>query len=270
MEIFGYTFMQRALLAGIFVGVSCAGLGVFLVLRRFAMIGDGLAHVGFAAVALGLLSGLSPIAIAVPLVMAASLGILKLGEKTTLYGDTAIALVAALAVACGILLASISSGFNIDLFSYLFGSILAISGMEVILSVVLSIIVGIVLVLFYHDLFAITYDEDYAKVSGVKTDSINQVLILLTALTVTLGIRVVGTLLVSSLIIFPAVTALQISRGFRSTIVIAIVCSIISIILGILVSFFLNLPTGATIVIINFVLFLISLLYSRVIKRAAP
>jgi zinc transport system permease protein len=265
--MFSHAFVQRALAAGIFISLSCAVLGCFLVLRRFAMIGDGLAHVSFAAVALSVAAGLAPLAAAVPLVMLLSLGILRLEEKTNLYGDTAIGLVSSLALAVGVLLAGAGGGYNIDLFSYLFGSILAIRESELILSAALSAAVLIIVHLFYHDLFSITYDEDFARVSGIKTDRINKILILLTALTVVLGIRAVGTLLVSGLIIFPAVTALQFSRGFRATILIAMVCGVLSVTAGIIVSFVLDLPTGATIVIINFFLFAAAFVFSRISKR---
>jgi zinc transport system permease protein len=192
-----------------------------------------------------------------------SLGILRLGEKATLYGETAIGLVSALAMAAGVLLAEAGGGFNVDLYSYLFGSILAIKESELILSAVLSAGVLVVIKIFYHDLFSITYDEDFAKVTGIKTGLVGKILILLTALTVVLGIRVVGTLLVSSLIIFPAVTALQLSRGFRATILIAMVCGVLSVTAGIIVSFCLDLPTGAAIVVVNFLLFAAAFVYGR-------
>lgn len=255
LEMFSFAFVQRALAAGVFISLSCAALGSFLVLRRYAMIGDGLAHVAFGSVALGFLLGLSPIMVSIPVVMAVSLWILRLGEKTTLYGETAIGLASSLAVALGVLIAGISGGFNVDLFSYLFGSILAITGTEVALSVALSFVVLLAVGYYYSDLFAITYDEDFARVSGVPTERLNRILILLTALTVTLGIRVVGTLLVSSLIIFPAVTALQLGRGFKGTILIAMLAGVLSVVLGILISFLLDLPTGALIVLVNFILF---------------
>lgn len=261
--MFSYAFVQRALTAGIFIALSCATLGSFLVLRRFSMIGDGLAHVGFAAVALSFVLGMSPMAVSIPLVMLISLWILKLGGRTSLYGETAIGLVSSLAVAAGVMLAAISGGFNVDLFSYLFGSILAIRESEVILSVLLSLVVMLTVRLFYHDMFAITYDEDFARVSGVRTGRVNKILIMLTALTVVLGIRVVGTLLVSSLIIFPAVTALQFSRGFRATILISMACGVFSVAAGIVLSFAFDLPTGASIVIVNFLLFALAYLVSR-------
>jgi zinc transport system permease protein len=264
LEMLSYAFVRRALISGIFIALSCAALGCFLVLRRFSMIGEGLAHTGFAAVALALVIGASPLAVAIPFVMLLSLLILRLGEKTTLYGETAIGLVSSLAMAAGILLASQGGGLNVDLNSYLFGSILAIKESELILSIVLSAAVILSIKLFYRHLFSITYDEEFAKVSGVKTGLVGKILILLTALTVVLGMRIVGTLLVSSLIIFPAVTALQLSKGFKATILIAMACGVISITAGITASFCLDLPTGATIVVMNFLLFAAAFAYGRI------
>ncbi len=152
-DMLQYTFMQRALVSGIFIALSSAGLGVFLVLRRFSMIGEGLAHSAFAAVAVGLLLGISPMLAAIPILLLMSLWILKLGERTTMFGETAIGLVSSLSMAVGVLLASVSTGFNIDLFSYLFGSILAITRLEVWLSILLSVIVLGSLKYLYHDLF---------------------------------------------------------------------------------------------------------------------
>ena len=263
LEMLGFAFVQRAFIAGIFIALSCAALGCFLVLRRFAMIGDGLAHLGFAAVALALVAGLAPLALAIPLVMFLSLGILKLREKAGVAGETAIGLVSSLAMAAGVLLAGSGGGFSIDLYSFLFGSILAIEETELALSVALSIAVILVIKIFYRSLFSITYDEDFAKVSGIKTSVVEKILILLTALTVVLGMRIVGALLVSSLIIFPAVTALQLSRGFRATILAAMAFGVISVIAGISVSFCLDLPTGASIVAVNFFMFAAAYAYGR-------
>ena len=263
-EAVQYTFIQRALLAGCFIALSCSFLGVFLVLRRFSLIGDGLAHVAFGAIGLGLLLHAHPLYVAVPLVMLASLGILLLTEKAKIYGDAAIGVVSALGVASGVMLASIGQGFNVDLFSYLFGSILAISAGEVMFSVLLAVVVFMGVVLFRHDLFATTFEEEYAQVLGIKTRRVTYVLTLGTALTVVLGIRVVGTMLVSSLIIFPVVTALQLARSFRAALVIAAVAAVGSVVLGIFLSLLSNLPTGATIVYVNFVFFVIAFFSARV------
>lgn len=265
--LFAYAFIQRAVIAGALIGLTCALLGIFLVLRRFSLIGDGLAHVSLATVALGLFLGTAPLLISIPLVMLASIGILKLADKTKMYGDSAIGLVSSVGVALGIIISSAASGFNVDLFSYLFGSILAISTLEVWLSVLLCLTVIFCVVFFYHDLFSMTFDEDFASVSGINSSLINKLLILLTAVIVVLGIRVVGTLLISSLIVFPSVTALQVSRSFKIAIVIAAGTAVISVILGIISSFFLDLPTGAVIVMLNFLFFCLAFIISKVTGR---
>lgn len=255
LEALQYGFIQKALLAGSLIALTCSFLGVFLVLRKFSMIGDGLAHVSFATVALALLLSLPPLVVSIPLVTLSSFGILKLNEKANLHGDAAIGLISSLAVAIGIVIASLAQGFNVDLFSYLFGSILAISNLDVILSVILSIVVVATIVFFYHDLFAMTYDESFAKVNGMNTKGLNYLIAILTSITVVLGIRVVGTMLVSSLIIFPAVTALQLSKSFKAAMSIAGVVSVLCVILGVFFSYTFNLPTGGAIVIMNAICF---------------
>jgi zinc transport system permease protein len=263
MEILSYGFIQRALVAGILISVLCAVLGIFLVLRRLSLIGDGLAHVTFGSVAVALLLRVNPVYVtlaSVPLVMLSSLGILKLTEKARIYGDAAIGIVSSLGIACGVLLASVAGGYNVDLFSYLFGNILSISTTELVTAAVLFCVVMLLVALFYNDLFAITFDEDLARSSGIKTDLINKVLVLLTALTVVLAMKVVGIMLISALLILPAVSALQVARGFRTTIVTAVAVAVFSVVSGIFTSFGLNLPTGATIVIINVMLFLLAVI----------
>ena len=244
--------------------MGSASLGIFLVLRKMSLIGDGLSHVSFGAIALGLFFGVYPFYVAVPTVLAGSYLILKITEKAKVYGDAAIGIVSAIGIAGGIILASISRGFNVDLFSYLFGNILAISQLELVISVLLSIIVLATLDFYYWDLFSATFDEEYAKTSGIKTGFINILLSLLTALTVVLSVKMVGVMLVSALLILPAVTALQISKGFMTSIFIAVVVSLISVISGISFSFFLNLPTGATIVMVNAFFFMFALIYKKI------
>lgn len=265
-EALRYGFIQRALIAGSFVAISCAFLGVFLVLRRFAMIGDGLSHFAFGAIGLGLFLQLAPLWVAVPLTVVASLVILRLSERAKVHGDAAIGMIAAIGVSLGVILASLGGGFNVDLFSYLFGDILAISPIEAGMAMGLSALVMTVTVLFYHDLFVITFDEEHARSLGVKARWINKLLIVLTAVTVVLGIKVVGTLLVSSMIIFPAVTALRVARGFKGAIAMALVVSVVSVVGGILVAFVLNLPAGASIVMLNAVFFVTA----NIAKRWIP
>lgn len=262
-----YGFVQRALIAGSFIALLCSTLGVFLVLRRLSLIGDGLAHATFGSVAVAMLLRMSPLYVSIPLVMAAAVVILKLTERFRVYGDAAIGIVSSLGIAAGVMISSAAGGFNVDLFSYLFGSILSISADEVFLSVGLSAVVLFVLSFFYHELLSLTFDEEASRVSGVNTERLNILFVLLTALTVVLSMKVAGIMLISALLILPAVTALQISRSFRSTIAIAAAVSVVSVISGILISFPLDLPTGATIVAVNFVFFILGLLCRR---AAAP
>jgi zinc transport system permease protein len=252
-DFFHYGFILRALIAGSFIALICSILGVLLVLRRLSLIGDGLAHVTFGSVALGLLLRQHPIYISIPIVMLSSLGILKLTEKAKLYGDAAIGIVSSLGIA----------GFNVDLFSYLFGNILAISKTEVFTSIALSVIVLSIISIFYNEYFSTTFDEEFAKVSGINTKKINSILVLLTGITVVLAMRVVGIMLTSALLILPAVTALQIAKGFRNTMVFSSLIAISSVIAGIYISFIMNLPTGATIVMVNFVIFVIAFFYKN-------
>jgi zinc transport system permease protein len=263
IESLEFDFIRRALLVGILISLCCAFLGIFLVLRKLSMIGDGLAHVSFATVALALFLSASPLFVSIPLVILASFGILALSEKAGLHGDAAIGLVSSFSVAIGVLIASLARGFNVDLMSYLFGSILVISRAEVIISVALSFSVLAVVVYYFNSLFAVTYDEDFAKVMGLNTRVMNYLVAILTAITIALGIRVVGTMLISSLIVFPTVTALQVSKGFKSSILIAAAVSVVSVVGGVFSSYILNFPTGATIVLFNGLFFLLAFLVRR-------
>lgn len=261
MDIFEYLqygFIQRALLCGSFIALLCSTLGVLLVLRRFSLIGDGLAHVTFGSVALGLFLRVYPLYISLPVVMLSSLGILKLTQRARLYGDAAIGIVSSVGIAGGVILASVAGGFNVDLFSYLFGNILAIGKDEMYLSIALSIAVLAVIVLYFQEIFSMTFDEEFARVSGIATERLNTLLVLLTAITVVLSMNVVGIMLISALLILPAVTALQLARGFRTAMLISACAALSSVVGGIFISLALNLPTGATIVLTNFVLFLVA------------
>jgi len=266
VEILSFGFIQRAMITGVLISVLCAVLGVFLVLRRLSLIGDGLAHVTFGSVAIALLFRTSPVYVtvaAIPLVLLSSLGILKLSEKARVYGDAAIGIVSSCGIACGVILASVAGGFNVDLFSYLFGNILSISQTEMVIAAALFVVVITIVVLFFNDLFALAFDEELARSSGIRADRINAVLVLLTALTVTLAMKVVGIMLISALLILPAVTALQVVRGFTTTILTAAACAVCSVILGILSSFLFNLPTGGMIVIVSLILFAIAFVFKK-------
>lgn len=258
LEILSYGFIQRALLAGTLIAVLCSVLGVFLVLRRLSLIGDGLAHVTFGSTAIALafkLYSAASLLVSLPVVLLASLGILKLTEKARLSGDAAIGIVSAVGISAGIMLASVGGGYNVDLLSYLFGNILSISTEEVLIAAALFCVVMVLLGLFFNDLLAITFNEELAHVSGVRTKRINAVLVMLTALSVVLAMKLVGIMLISSLLILPAVSALQLARSFRTCIALAALQGCCSVVVGIFVSFQTNLPTSATIVMINLLFF---------------
>lgn len=262
-EFLGFEFIRRAIITGSLIAVLCSTLGVFLVLRRLSLIGDGLAHVTFGGISIGLLLRSNPIYVAIPIVMLSSIGILKLIERAKVYGDTAIGIVSSLGIAIGILLASVAGGFNTDLFSYLFGNILSISEVEMIISIGLFGVSFLIIIFFYNDLLSLTFDEETAEVSGINIRRIKTILFLLTALTVVLAMKMVGIMLISALLILPAVTSMQIARGFKMTVVISSVIGLLSVISGIGISFLADLPTGAVIVIINFLFFLCSFTYKK-------
>ena len=260
-EIFNYEFVQRAFAAGILIAIVSSILGVFLVLRRFSLIGDGLAHITFGSVAFVMFLGVSPLYItlaALPIVMASSLAILKLTHSKRIQGDAAIGVVSSVGIAAGIILASLSNGYNIDLFSYLFGNILTVTRIELILSFIVFLIVTAIVIIFYNDFFAVTFDEELARTMGIKTGRINAILFLLTAVAAVLAMKVAGIMLVSAMLILPPLTALQLSLSFKLTIIAAVFFSILSVICGIIAAFLLNLPAGGTIVIFNigFLLFI--------------
>lgn len=266
-EALQYGFIQKALLAGSMVALSCSFLGIFLVLKKFSMIGDGLAHVSFATIAIALFFGMAPLTLSIPLVMAASFVIIKVNQKTDMYGDAAIGLIASFSIALGVMISSLSGGFNVDLFSYLFGSILVIDTNDVWISVGLSTLILALGILYYPRFFALTHDEEYAEAIGLNTNRLNAMISILTAVTIVLGIKIVGTMLISSLIIFPTVTALQAGRGFKATIAISAAVSVLSVILGVFSSYLLNVPTGAAIVMLNGCFFAIAISLKRIILR---
>lgn len=258
LEILSYGFIQRALLAGTLIAVLCSVLGVFLVLRRMSLIGDGLAHVTFGSTAIALalkLYSAASLLVSLPIVLLASLGILKLTEKARLSGDAAIGIVSSLGISAGIILASVGGGYNVDLLSYLFGNILSISSEEVAIAIGLFCVVMVLLALYFQDLFAITFNEELAKVSGIRTNTINAVLVLLTALSVVLAMKLVGIMLISSLLILPAASALQLARSFKGCVAMAAIQGCCSVVSGIFISFYTNLPTSATVMMVNFAFF---------------
>lgn len=262
-SIFHYGFIIRGLEAGIIVAILAPLIGIFLVLRRYSLIADTLAHVSLAGIALGLLLGINPVIAAIGTTILASLGIERLRTTKRVYGESALALFLSGSLALAIVLLSLAKGLNSNLFNYLFGSIVTVTSTDVYIIAALAVIVVIVLIALFKELMYISFDEDAARVSGIPTKFINTLLIVLAALTVSLSIPIVGVLLIAALIVIPVVTALQLRKSFAVTIVYAELFSLFSVISGIFTSFYLNLSTGGTIVLIMLALFVATLTLRR-------
>lgn len=258
INLLSYTFIQRALICGIAISLCAAVIGVVLVLKNYSMIGHGLGEVGFAALTLAVALDLPPLYISLPIVTVAAIIIMMISQKRGESGDITIALVSTGALATGIIITSLSTGFNIDVASYMFGSILSMTRGDVIISVVLSIIVLFIYMFYYNRLFLITYDENFAKARGINVVFYQFLIAFLTALIVVLGMRMMGTLLISSLIVFPAVIAKGLTNSFKGLILVSAVIAVTCFVLGIFMSFFLNLPTGASIAAAYIILLLIT------------
>jgi len=258
LQMFSYPFMQRALIAGVLVSLCAALLGVSLVLKRYSMIGDGLSHVSFGALAIAVALGVTPLYFSIPVVIVAAFLLLRVADNPRWNSDAAIAVMSASSLAVGILVVSRTTGMTTDVDNYMFGSVLAMSKTDVILSVVLCAAVLVLFVLFYHKLFAITFDESFSRATGLNVNRYNTLLAILTALTIVLGMRMMGAMLISSLVIFPALTAMRLFRSFRSVILCSAVTSVACFCAGLTISFVYSTPVGATVVAANLTLFLLS------------
>lgn len=255
--MFSYSFILRALIVGILVSLCASLLGVSLVLKRYSMIGDGLSHVGFGAIAVATAFNWAPMEFTIPVVIIAAFLLLRLSENSTIKGDSAIAIISTGALAFGILVASMTTGMNTDINSYLFGSILAMTLNDVLLSVALSAVVIVLFVLFYNKIFAVTFDETFSNATGIRANVYNMLIAILTAITIVLGMRMMGALLISSLIIFPALTSMRVCKHFKTVVIVSAVISIICFLLGLIISYFFSTPTGATVVVINIGIFIL-------------
>lgn len=255
LHMFSYHFMQRALLVGTLVSLCAALLGVSLVLKRYSMIGDGLSHVGFGALAIASALNLAPLAVAIPVVIAAAVLLLRISRNAKIKGDAAIAMISSASLAIGVICVSVTTGMNTEVSSYMFGSILSLSRSDTVMSVVLSLLVLAMFALFYPRIFAVTFDEDFARATGTGTELFNTLIAVLTAVTVVLGMRMMGAMLISSLIIFPALSAMRVCSSFKSVIICAALISVLCFTLGVMASFFLETPTGASIVAVDLLAF---------------
>ena len=257
MEMFSYTFLVRAVIVGVLVSLCAALLGVSLVLKRYSMIGDGLSHVGFGTLAIATAMNAAPLTVSIPIVVLAAFLLLRISENSKIKGDAAIALISTGSLAVGVVVISLTTGMNTDVCNYLFGSILAMSKQDVALSIALAVVVLMLFFLFYNKIFAVTFDETFAQATGVRTGGYNMLIAFLTAITIALGMRMMGALLISSLIIFPALTSMRICKRFKSVTVIAAAVSVVCFFLGVVGSYLYATPTGASVVIMNIAAFLL-------------
>ena len=260
LTMFSFPFMQRALIAGVLVSLCAALLGVSLVLKRYSMIGDGLSHVSFGALAIAVALGVTPLWFSIPVVILAAFLLLRVADNPRWNSDAAIAAMSASSLAIGILVISRTTGMTTDVDNYMFGSVLAMSKTDVALSVVLCLAVLVLFILFYRKLFAVTFDESFSRATGLKVERYNTLLAILTALTIVLGMRMMGAMLISSLVIFPALTAMRLFRSFRGVVVCAAATSVACFCLGLTISFAFSTPVGATVVAADLAVFLTSCL----------
>lgn len=257
LQMFSYSFMIRAFIVGSLVSLCAALLGLPLVLKKYSMIGDGLSHVGFGALAVAMAMNVAPMKVAIPVVVIAAIILLRVSENGRLKGDAAIALISTGALAIGVIVMTMGGGSNIDIYNYMFGSILALEKSDVIISTVLSIIVIILYIFFYTKLFAVTFDEAFSKATGIRTGLYNTLMAVLTALTIVLGMRLMGSLLISALIIFPVLSSMRIFKSFKSTVISSALVSIVCFCIGLTISFQWSTPPGASVVCVNIVTFIV-------------
>lgn len=267
VELFSYTFVRRALVVGILVSLCSSLLGVTLVLKRYSMIGDGLSHVGFGTLAIAMAFNLAPLQVSIPLVILAAFLLLRISENSKIRGDAAIALISSSSLAIGVITISLTTGMNIDVYNYMFGSILAMSKNDVYLSVIFSFFVLILYIVFYNKIFAVTFDETFARATGTKAGRYNTLIGVLTALTIVVGMRMVGAMLISSLIIFPALTSMRLCKSFKSVAICSAILSVICFFIGIVISFAFSIPTGASVVGINLIAFILFFMLEFILKN---
>lgn len=265
-EMMSFAFIQRAIVVGIAVSICAALLGVSLVLKRYSMIGDGLSHIGFGILTITTAFGItSPLYIAIPGVVIFAIILLKMGNNSKIKSDSAIAILSSSALAIGVATTSLTTGMNTDICNFMFGSILAMSKNDVYLSIIVSICVAILFIIYYRKLFIITFDEDFAKAVGLNSKAYVNLIAILTAIIIVVGMRMMGTLLISSIIIFPALTAMRVFKSFKKVVISSGIISVLSFIIGIYLSYIYNISTGATIVLMNLLLFVIFSILDKII-----
>lgn len=267
-EMLSFDFISRALTVGILVSLCASLLGTSLVLKRYSMIGDGLSHVGYGALAVAAAFNLAPLQVAIPVVVAAAFFLLRLSQNSKIKGDALIAVISCSALSIGMIMVSVFE-VSIDVNSYMFGSILALQSEDLVLSVISSLFVIILYVLFYNKIFAVTFDESFSKATGIKTWIYNALIALLTAVVIVVGMRLMGALLISGLVIFPSLSAMRVCKSYRGVTLTSVLISVICFIVGLFITFYVPVPTGACIVVTNLAAFLVCSIAGKIRGAAA-
>lgn len=267
LELLSNTFMIRALVVGALVALCASLLGVSLVLKKYSMIGDGLSHVSFCALAIATALNFAPLLVSIPVVTLSAFLLLRLSENSKIKGDSAIALISTSSLAIGGIIISVTSGMNTDVCNYMFGSIVALSKTDVIISIILSVIVIVLYILFYTKIFAVTFDENFARATGTKSGLYNTLIALLTAITIVIGMRLMGALLISSLIVFPALISMRVFKNFKSVVICSAIVSVVCFLVGMIVTSLFSTGVGSSIVCVNIVMFAIFSLIGILMRR---
>ena len=266
-EFFSYPFVIRALVSGVLISLSASLLGVNLVLKRFSMLGDGLSHVSFGTAAIALALGVAPLKISIPIVIIAAVLLLRLNKSSKMKGDAAIAVVSSGALAIGIAVATITTGFNTDISNYMFGSILSIAKSDVYIPIAVSVVVILLCILFYNKLFVVSFDEDFALSCGTRVGAYNLLSAIMTAVIVVIGMRMMGALLISSIITVPVLSAMRMCKRYKEVTILASIISVGAFVVGLIISFFYDIPAGASVVIVNLSIFIITCVLAKIKAR---
>lgn len=270
LEILQYAFMQRSFVAGIIIAVVCSVIGNFLVMRRMALIGDGLAHIAFGGLTIGLAARLYPLWTALGIAVLSVIVINEVRSRAKLYGETAIGVLFSAGLAIGAVMLSKTKGLSVDVFSYLFGSLLTVTTQDIVIIFCLGVLILLVIGILYKELLFIAFDEESATASGIPVKVLDVVLLSATAVTVVISMQVVGILLVSSLIFIPTVTALQFASGFKKTLMYSILVSVVSVIVGLAGSYYLDAAAGGMIVLTSICFFVLAVVGRSFVRSLKP
>ncbi|HEX7142442.1 MAG TPA: metal ABC transporter permease [Nitrososphaeraceae archaeon] len=267
VDIFSYGFVQRALFSGLIIAITCSIIGIFLVLKKQSLFGDAISHMAFGGIAIGTFLNFYPIWTAMGFSIVTALAIAKMRQSTKLPSDSMVAVMLSLGLGIGVTLVSLSNGFSVDIFSFLFGSILLVSPEDIYSILIVAVIVVSIIIVYYKKFIYITFDEDQAKISGIEVEKLNYLFTILVAITIIVSIKLVGILLISSLIVIPNITALLFNRGFKKTLLISLSLSTFSVFGGIILSYYYNLAPSGIIVLLSATGFIITFLLKTSILK---